>query len=103
MGELSMMTHQVRDAVLVPKTTYPFIRAEMAHVGFKRVGVPYRRLKRRLGHSHYNFFSMTRFAVAGFLSSSTFPLRLILYLASAVGIFFPITCWKLHWTMHQSL
>jgi len=98
-----MMTRQVRDAVLAPKTTYPFLRAEMAHVGFKRVGVPYRREQRLRGRSHYNLFSMSRFAVAGFLSSSTFPLRLVLYAASAVAVLFPVVCLSLHLTASQSL
>jgi hypothetical protein len=33
---------------------------------------------------------MTRFAVSGFLAGSTFPLRFILYLATVVGILFPL-------------
>jgi hypothetical protein len=33
---------------------------------------------------------MARFAVAAFLASSTFPLRLILYLAVVAGLVFPI-------------
>ena len=90
MAEFAMITRQVRDAIIAPRTTYVFLRAEIGYVGFVRVGVPYVRGVRTSGKSHYNFFNMTRFAVAGFLASSTFPLRLILYLAVVVGFLFPL-------------
>ncbi|MDQ2950737.1 MAG: glycosyltransferase, partial [Chloroflexota bacterium] len=90
MAEFAMISRQVRDAILAPHTTYVFLRAELGYVGFVRVGVPYVRGVRTSGKSHYNFFNMTRFAVAGFLASSTFPLRLILYLAMVIGLLFPV-------------
>lgn len=89
MAEFSMMTRQVRDAILTPKTTFPFLRAEIGYVGFTRVGIPYLRAKRMHGKSHYNLWRMTRFAIAGILSSSTFPLRFVLYLAASIGVAFP--------------
>jgi dolichol-phosphate mannosyltransferase len=90
MSEFSMITGQVRDAIIAPHTTYVFLRAEIGHAGFVRVGVPYTRGRRTSGASHYNVFGMARFAVAAFLASSTFPLRLILYLAIVAGLLFPI-------------
>ncbi len=90
MAEFAMISRQVRDAIVAPHTTYVFLRAELGYVGFVRIGVPYVRGVRTSGKSHYNFFNMTRFAVAGFLASSTFPLRLILYLAVIVGFLFPL-------------
>jgi glycosyltransferase involved in cell wall biosynthesis len=39
MSEFAMFTKEVRDAILAPKTTYPFLRTEMAYVGFRRCGV----------------------------------------------------------------
>jgi len=90
MAEFAMITRQVRDLVLVPKTTYLFLRAEIAYAGFSRVGIPYRRAARTSGKTHYNLFNMTRFAVSGFLAGSTFPLRLILYLAVVVAVVFPL-------------
>lgn len=90
MAEFAMITRQVRDAIVLPRTTYPFLRAELGYVGFKRVGVPYLRAKRQHGRSHYNLWKMTRFAVAGMLSSSTFLLRFVLYVAVALGIGYPL-------------
>lgn len=90
MSEFAMITLAVRDAILVPHTTYVFLRAELGYVGFTRVGIPYVRAARAHGTSHYSFLRMTHFAVSGFLASSTFPLRFILYLAFAIGLLFPI-------------
>ena len=91
MSEFAMVTRQVRDAIIAPHTTYVFLRAEIGHAGFVRVGVPYVRGKRSWGTSHYSLWRMTRFAVAAFLASSTFPLRFILYLAAFVAVLFPVT------------
>ena len=90
MAEFAMITRQVRDAVLIPRTTYVFLRAEIAYTGFVRVGIPYLRAARTSGETHYGILGMTRFAVAGFLAGSTFPLRFILYLAVAAGLAYPI-------------
>ena len=81
MAEFSMFTRPVRDYILSNRTTFPFLRAELAYVGLRMEGVPYERQPRLRGVSHYNFFSMSRFAIGGFLASSTFPLRATLYLS----------------------
>ena len=80
MAEFCLMTAVVRDAVLSAMSTYPFLRAEIAHYGFHRKGIRYNRQKRMTGQSHFNLYGMTRFAIAGILSSTTVPLRLSLYL-----------------------
>ncbi|OGK88076.1 MAG: hypothetical protein A2X52_13430 [Candidatus Rokubacteria bacterium GWC2_70_16] len=90
MGEFSMFTKQVRDAVLAAKTTFVSIRAEMGHVGFPRIGLPYQRAKRKYGETHYNVWRMTVYAILSILSGTTFPLRLVLYVAALVGVGFPI-------------
>jgi polyisoprenyl-phosphate glycosyltransferase len=82
MSEFGMFTRAVRDAILRPATTFPFLRAELAFVGFKKVGIDYLRQPRVAGRSHYNFFRMVRFAVAGILAGTTFPLRAVLYLSA---------------------
>lgn len=90
MGEFSMFTRQVRDAVLTAKTTFLSLRAEMGHVGFERKGLPYMRAKRQFGETHYNLWRLTVYAVASILSGTTFPLRLVLYVAAAIAVGFPV-------------
>ena len=78
-AEFSMFTHRFKEAAISTNTTFPFLRAEFASIGFKRLGIPYAREVRQYGKTHYNFLGMLKFAFAGMLSSSTFPLRFTVY------------------------
>ena len=85
MAEFSLFTQRVRDEVIRTKTSFPFIRNELAYVGFRKFGIDYDREPRITGKGNYKgfagMFRMIKFAVAGILTASTFPLRLIFYLA----------------------
>lgn len=76
MAEFSLMTEEVRDAIVRDSSSFPFIRASIGRVGFRRLGIPYKRHKRVAGHTNFNGFSLIYFAIAGILSSSTLFLRL---------------------------
>lgn len=89
MAEFALVGAHVRDQMLANNSTYPFLRAEAAFVGFQRKGIPYQRQPRLRGKTHYNFMGMARFAIAGILSSSTFPLRLVAYIC------WPLLLWDL--------
>ena len=78
-AEFGLIAAEVRDAVVVGLSTFPFIRAEVAHYGFRRIGIRYDRNPRLGGKSHFNAYGMARFAIAGILTSTTVPLRLALY------------------------
>jgi glycosyltransferase involved in cell wall biosynthesis len=80
MAEFSLMTNEVREALVQDNSSFPFIRASIARVGFRRKGIPYRRDRRIAGETHYNIRGMVIFAVAGLLSASTVLLRLAVYL-----------------------
>lgn len=80
MAEFCLIDKDVRDAVVANQSTFPFVRAEIAHFGFRRKGIRYDRQPRIAGRSHYSLYGMWRFAVAGILSSTTVPLRIPLYL-----------------------
>jgi glycosyltransferase involved in cell wall biosynthesis len=79
MGNFFLVTAAVRDAALSQSSTVPFLRSEVAYVGFKRKGIPYSRQQRIAGQSHYNLWRATKFAVTGILSSTTFPLRVAVW------------------------
>ena len=67
MAEFSLFTRRVRDQVLRTKTSFPFIRNELAYVGFRQIGVPYNREKRIGGEGNYIGFAgmcrMINFAI----------------------------------------
>ncbi len=79
MAEFCLIDHSVRDAILQGRNTFPFIRADIAALGLRRLGIPYDRHPRVAGISHYNLWGLTRFAVAGIMAGTTLPLRLALY------------------------
>ena len=79
-AEFSLFTHRFKEIALTTNSTYPFLRAEFSAVGLRRLGIEYSREARLRGKTHYNIFGMFKFAIAGMLSSSTFPLRITAYL-----------------------
>ena len=90
MGEFCMVTHDVRNAVLVSKTTFLSLRAELGFVGFRRIGIDYQRARRKFGTTHYDLLRMAQYAVGSILASTTLPLRLVLYVAIVIGLGFPV-------------
>lgn len=81
MAEFALISSYVRDSVVDNESTYPFLRTDIAYAGYSKVGIKYDRQKRMIGKTHYNFWKMGLFAVGGILSSSTFPMRLGIYLS----------------------
>ena len=79
MAEFFLISAAVRDAILTNNSTKPFLRSEVAYVGFRHKGISYERQPRLIGKTHYSLFHAFKFGVAGILSSSTFPLRLSVY------------------------
>ncbi|MFO0670810.1 MAG: glycosyltransferase [Polyangiaceae bacterium] len=79
MAEFFLVDKRVRDAALTTKSTFPFVRGQVGYVGFKREGIPYKREKRIIGETHYNLLGAARFGIAGILSSSSLPLRILAY------------------------
>lgn len=80
MAEFSLLSSEVRDAVVSDHNSFPFIRSSIARIGFNRMGLPYKRQRRIAGATHYNLIGMIVFAVAGLLASTTLPLRLPIYI-----------------------
>ena len=80
MAEFSLFTREVRNAIIQENSSFPFIRASIARVGFRRAAIPFKRERRIAGQTHYNFFRLFVFAAAGILASSTLLLRLPIYI-----------------------
>jgi polyisoprenyl-phosphate glycosyltransferase len=97
MAEFALLTAPLREAVLAQRSTFPFVRMEIAAAGFERMGIPYDRGPRVAGRTHYNIPRMITFAVAGILSSTTFPLRASLY---ALALVLPV---NLVWLVSRAL
>ncbi len=79
MAEFFLVDKRVRDAVLKTNSSFPFVRGQVGYIGFRREGIPYKRQRRIAGETHYNLASAIKFGIAGILSSSTLPLRVLAY------------------------
>ena len=98
MAEFCLISRRVRENILKINPTFTFFRSEIAFLGLKTFGIDYKREKRVAGQTKYNILTMFEFAITGFLTSSTFFLRLFGYsLPFIVGlnlliiVFFKIT------------
>jgi len=80
MAEFSLFTKDVREAIVNENTSFPFLRASIGRVGFRRAAIPFKRHKRIGGSTHYNLLGLSIFAIAGILSSSTLFLRMPIFL-----------------------
>jgi|SRR5580658_152269 glycosyltransferase involved in cell wall biosynthesis len=80
MAEFSLFTGEVRDAIIDDRSSFPFLRASIGRVGFRRAAIPFTRQKRIAGTTHYNLIGMSLFAIGGLLSASTLLLRLPVYI-----------------------
>ena len=86
MAEFALFKRCIRDVIIDSDNSAPFLRSEFGYAGFNIIGIPYRREARRYGRTHYNFIGNVRFAVAGLLSSTTFPLRAVFYAFPAISL-----------------
>jgi dolichol-phosphate mannosyltransferase len=80
MAEFCMITKETRDSIISNKSTHIFLRNEIAYGGFKKKGIVYKRKARLYGKSKASLIYVAQYAIAGILTASTFPLRLISYL-----------------------
>jgi glycosyltransferase involved in cell wall biosynthesis len=78
-GNFSMFTKSVRNAIVLEKSTFPFLRSRLAASGYSAKFIKYDRMPRIEGKSNFRRFSLLKFAVAGFLTTTTWPLRAIFY------------------------
>ena len=82
-GNFSMFTKVVRNAILAENNSYPFLRSTLSRTGYKLEEFPHNRNPRIDGKSKYRKISLLKFAIAGFMTTTTWPLRFISYIGTA--------------------
>jgi hypothetical protein len=76
-----MFNEVVRLAILSENRHFPFIRATFSRCGFPIHEIVHNRNKRIAGQSKFRNLNLLKFALAGFLTTTTWPLRLVAYLS----------------------
>jgi glycosyltransferase involved in cell wall biosynthesis len=79
-GDFRLLDRKVVDIMVQMRERHRFLRGMSSWVGFKQVGVPYKRAARYSGVTKYPFKKMLRFASDAVTSFSYFPLQLAMYL-----------------------
>ncbi|HWQ83760.1 MAG TPA: glycosyltransferase family 2 protein [Anaerolineales bacterium] len=79
-GDFRLLDREVVNVLNRMRERHRFLRGMSAWVGFKQVGVPYRRAARHAGETKYPFNKMLRLAINAITGFSYFPLQLATYL-----------------------
>jgi polyisoprenyl-phosphate glycosyltransferase len=78
-GDFRLMDRKVVDVLKTMRERYRFPRGMSAWVGFRQVGVPYKRAERFSGTTKYPFSKMVKLALNAITGFSYFPLQLATY------------------------
>lgn len=84
-GDFRLLDRQVVNVLNQMREHHRFLRGMSAWVGFKQVGVPYKRAARFAGETKYPFRKMLKLAVSAMTGFSFFPLQLATYLGFLIA------------------
>ncbi len=82
-GDFRLMDRKVVDVLKTMRERYRFPRGMSAWVGFRQIGVPYKRAQRFAGTTKYPFNKMLKLALNAITGFSYFPLQLATYFGFA--------------------
>ena len=86
-GDFRLMDRKVVDVLKTMRERHRFPRGMSAWVGFRQIGVPYKRAARHAGVTKYPFNKMLKLALNAITGFSYFPLQLATYFGfSAAGL-----------------
>jgi polyisoprenyl-phosphate glycosyltransferase len=84
-GDFRLMDRKVVDTMKRLREQHRFMRGLSVWVGFKQIGVPYKRDARKAGETKYPLRKMLRFAFDGITSFSYLPLQFATYLGFTIA------------------
>lgn len=87
-GDFRLLSRRAVNALAQMPERARFLRGMSSWIGFRQIGVPYRRDPRYAGATKYPARKMVRFATDAITSFSSAPLRLV----SGVGLLFVVFC-----------
>ncbi len=79
-GDFRLMDRKVVDVMNSMREKYRFLRGMSSWVGFRQVGVPYRRAARFAGTTKYPFKKMLKLAITAVTGFSYFPLQVATFM-----------------------
>ena len=85
-GDFRLITRKVLNAIKQLPENQRFMKGIFAWVGFNTCKVEYKRKKRAAGKTNFHGWSLWNFALEGITGFSTVPLRIWLYLGTAISL-----------------
>ncbi len=85
-GDYRLIDRRVAEALKTLPERNRFMKGLFAWVGFSSTGVPFSRAKRSGGLTTFTYWKLWNFAIDGFVSFSTLPLRIWTYLGLIVAM-----------------
>ena len=99
-GDFRLLSRRAADALREMPERARYLRGMTSWVGFRQIGVPYRRERRYAGRTKYPFRKMLRFATDAVTSFSSAPVRAV----SALGLVVVLFCLVyLVYTLYKAL
>lgn len=93
-GDFRLLDRKVVNVLKTMRERHRFLRGMAAWVGFRQIGVPYKRAARFAGSTKYPFKKMLKLALTAITGFSYFPLQVATYLgfisAGLALIFIPV-------------
>lgn len=88
-GDFRLLSRRALDALISLRERRRFMKGLYSWIGFKQIGIPYHRDKRYAGSSKWNYWKLWNFAIEGFTSFTTMPLKVATYFGviSSLGAF----------------
>jgi glycosyltransferase involved in cell wall biosynthesis len=84
-GDFRLMDRKVVEVLKTMREKHRFPRGMSAWVGFRQIGVPYKRAARQFGVTKYPFSKMVKLALNAITGFSYFPLQLATYFGLAAA------------------
>jgi glycosyltransferase involved in cell wall biosynthesis len=86
-GDFRLVDRRALDAFRSMRESNRYVRGMFSWIGFRQVGVPFKRDERFAGETKYPLPKMIKFATDGIVSFSAYPLRLALKVGFLVSAF----------------
>ncbi|GHB27998.1 glycosyltransferase family 2 protein [Salinicola rhizosphaerae] len=84
-GDFRLMDRRVVEAIKRLPERNRFMKGLFNWPGYRACGVPYARPARESGKSKFNYWKLWNFAIDGFVSFSTWPLRIWMYFGAVIA------------------
>ncbi len=85
-GDFRLMDRRVVEVIKQLPERNRFMKGLFAWAGFNSIGVPYERPARAAGETKFNYWKLWNFALDGFFSFSSWPLRVWSYIGAGVAL-----------------